>query len=217
MDDYGDAFGDYGDAFVADDDITVIVDSVNFNKPSLPNAGDAAAVGSGKVYTFPTKSFKKGKHKKGKQNASAGSTTSTSQSYAMSSNGGICRQTNNLFGLTYNQRIDVEILDYTKVKANSLPDRWLVECCLDEFPSIDVFFFIMGQASMDGLLVTGKLSGRIVSMEYNLDNVKDLKKRHKVWITDPIPSFELKKQEMLLLSNIPEESLVDHRDASLGD
>jgi hypothetical protein len=203
--------------FFGDDDITVIVDSVNFNKPSLPNAGDSAAVGSGKVYTFPTKSFKKNKHKKGKQNDSAGSTTSTYPNYAISSTGGICRQTNNLFGIVYNQRIDVEILDYTKVKQTSMPDRWLVECCIDEFPSIDVFFFVSGQASMDGLLVTGKLSGKVVSMEYNLDNVKDIKKRHKVWITDPIPSFELKKQEKLLLSNISEESLVDHRDASLGD
>jgi hypothetical protein len=193
-------------------------DSIDLNAPSLPSPGaDATAVSSGKVLEFKHSFYqhiktniKKSKKKKNKEDTNP--TQIDKKQF---------QPTTNLHGLTQGMRIVCDVLDYHRVSSEGAMNRWLVECCLDDFANIDVFLYVSGDAGLDALLETGKFTARIVSMMYNLNAVKDVKERHKIWACDPMPSFNCypnkKKEEDISPFSEEAGTLWNHTDQTLGD
>jgi hypothetical protein len=108
------------------------------------------------------------------------------------SKSGVLRAIDNLFGYHVGDRINFVIRDYQEIPG----DKYILEGFMKEFKGLDIFMYISSKGpTLDAILETFKVRGTIRHMKFNLENTRNDKSHHQMWVSDPEVVYEALQEE----------------------
>lgn len=103
------------------------------------------------------------------------------------SESGLWQVATDLHDLAKGGMVEVEILDYVSLGKNE-KDHFQLKGCSDAYPDIDFFCNIKGGKDVMQIIETGKMRGKIMSIQRSM--VLVAKHPHKIFLQDPEPIYE---------------------------